>query len=156
MKEIAWLLAECSIGTVAETAQARMHGTFLFVRAATDRPSTAGCWQTVQTYMPGWGKGRAYMTLNSSDSAHNLSVKFSLFMCRLAACSGSHPQCSTFSSNVANEAIYTISKVSEQLMYSVLQTEQDRWLFCVLSPCKSQTKQTLCTFVTDPDHKYTA
>ena len=47
------LLVWGSIGTVAETAQARMHGTFLFVRAATDRPSTAGCWQTVQTYMPG-------------------------------------------------------------------------------------------------------
>ena len=36
---------------------------------------------------------KLYMT----DSAHHFSVKLSLFMCKLAACSGSPPQCSTFS-----------------------------------------------------------
>ena len=39
------------------------------------------------------------MTLvNATASAHHFSVKLSLFMCMLAACSGLPPQCSTFSS----------------------------------------------------------
>ena len=39
---------------------------------------------------------------NATDSANNhFSVKLSLFICMLAACSGSPPQCSTFSSNTA-------------------------------------------------------
>ena len=39
------------------------------------------------------------MTLvNATASAHHFSVKLSLFMCMLAACSGLPPQCCTFSS----------------------------------------------------------
>ena len=37
---------------------------------------------------------------NATDSANHFSVKLSLFICMLAACSGSPPQCSTFSSNL--------------------------------------------------------
>ena len=48
------------------------------------------------------GKGRALAApnvINASNSAHNFSVKLSLFMSSIiAACSGSPPQCSTFSS----------------------------------------------------------
>ena len=36
---------------------------------------------------------------NATDSANHFSVKLSLFICMLAACSGSPPQCSTFSSS---------------------------------------------------------
>ena len=36
--------------------------------------------------------------INTTDSDHHFSVKLSLFMCMLAACSGSPPQCSIFSS----------------------------------------------------------
>ena len=35
---------------------------------------------------------------NATDSANHFSVKLSLFICMLAACSGSPSQCSTFSS----------------------------------------------------------
>ena len=40
---------------------------------------------------------------NATDSADHFSVKLSLFICMLAACSGSPPQCSTFSSTVLEE-----------------------------------------------------
>ena len=44
------------------------------------------------------------LTINSrllaDHTAHHFSVKLSLFMCILAACSGSPPQCSTFSSDI--------------------------------------------------------
>ena len=46
-----------------------------------------------------------------ADSANHFSVKLSLFICMLAACSGSPPQCSTFSSTniiVANVAGLTM------------------------------------------------
>ena len=35
---------------------------------------------------------------NATDSANHFSVNLSLFICMFAACSGSPPQCSTFSS----------------------------------------------------------
>ena len=76
--------------------------TFLFVTAATDRPSTAGCSQTsghaeLRSLQVG-AVALLSMTavINTSDSAHDFSMKVSLFI--VAACSGSPPQCSTFSS----------------------------------------------------------
>ena len=38
------------------------------------------------------------LIVNATGSANHFSVKLSLFMCMLATCSGSPPQCSTFSS----------------------------------------------------------
>ena len=76
--------------------------TFLCVMAATDRPSTAGCSQTsghaeLRSLQVGAVALLSMTTvINASDSAHDFSVKVSLFI--VAACSGSPPQCSTFSS----------------------------------------------------------
>ena len=54
---------------------------------------------------------------NATDSANHFSVKLSLFICMLAACSGSPPQCSTFSSTLS----YLALSVRElELEYTVI------------------------------------
>ena len=86
-RALAWeckLLPECSVANHnRDGSSLRMHGTLLLVvTAAMDWPSMAGCSPTV----------------NVTNSAYHFSVKLSLLMCMLAACSGSPPQCSAFSS----------------------------------------------------------
>ena len=91
--------------TVAETARVQAHTApyFLFVTAAIDWPSVAGCSQTVQIIYAGLrslaaGKAHAWMgdfyerrfpwtaLINTSNSAHDISVKLSLFMCNHGIC----------------------------------------------------------------------
>ena len=110
-----------TLAIVVETAQVHGHTAhyFLFVTAATDQPSMAGCLPTIQTYTR-----RVEIA-----SAHHFSVKLSIFMCMLAACSGSPPQCSTFSS------IYcTVQVGCQQLQLVVYQVNQ--WLHW-LKVCRS-------------------
>ena len=57
---------------------------------------------------------------NATDSANHFSVKLSLFICMLAACSGSPPQCSTFSSiciSIAWQALH--EEASNVSLYQV-------------------------------------
>ena len=100
MKGSAGLLPECNRS--GDGSSLSTHGTLLLVCHSSYGPTinAAGCSQTVQNYTR-WVEVRVvqkrHSWLNASDSAHpHFSVKLSLFMCMLAACSGSPTQCLHF------------------------------------------------------------
>ena len=100
---IAKLLPECSVGNRSgDGSSLRMHGTLLLVCHGSYGPTINGrlLAERPKTIHGGLRSQRLCIndTHKRSDSAYQFSVKLSLFMCMLAACSGSPPQCSTFSS----------------------------------------------------------
>ena len=82
--------------------------------------------------------------MNTSDSAHQFSVKLSLFKCMhvaiVAACSGSPPQCSTFSS------IYILLDGNIDNLYSLLLDGNIDNLYS-LSAQRSETKPSISSVV---------
>ena len=104
--------------TVAEMAwvQARTAPYFLFVMADTDRPSTAGCLQTIQIIHAG-------LRSPASAKAHAWTLAIQLMIstwclvyscvAMVAACSGSPPQCFTFSSRSGDTTNTNFKRVNE-------------------------------------------
>ena len=100
-------IAECSVGNRSEDGSSlRTHGTFLLVCHSSYGLTINAGQAARRPYKIIHGGLRSLQVMvvindthKRSDSVHHFSVKLSLFMCMLAACSGSPPQCSTFSSN---------------------------------------------------------
>ena len=123
MKGSAGLLPEYSVGNHSgDGSSLSTHGTLLLVCHSSYGPTIngAGCSQTVQNdtrRVKVRVVHKRHSRLNASNSAHpHFSVKLSLFMCMLAACSGSPPRCSTFSSN-----LYVYVRFFFYCMYCVLE-----------------------------------
>ena len=98
------------LATVAETAQgfkdARHLTSYLSQRLRTDhqRQAASRSYKIIHDGLRSLQvsvvhKRPIQLIANATDSANHFSVKLSPFICMLAACSGSPPQCSTFSSN---------------------------------------------------------